>query len=112
MTMQPLAGYVEVRTTLPTKEKAESLGEALVSARLAACVHITGPIHSIYHWENQIQHDTEWTCAVKTRAALYPDVERAILALHPYQTPQIIVVDITGGYSSYLDWLSRETNGS
>jgi periplasmic divalent cation tolerance protein len=50
----------------------------------------------------------EWRCTFKTSQALYPQVEDAIRAEHPYAVPQIVALPIIEGSADYLNWLERE----
>ncbi|MDP3827799.1 MAG: divalent cation tolerance protein CutA [Polaromonas sp.] len=49
---------------------------------------------------------------IKTRAALYAQVETFILAHHPYETPEILQLPVTAGSSAYLQWLGASTLGT
>ena len=98
-----------VLTTLPDHAVAQSLARALVAGRLAACVNIGAPVESMYHWDGEIETAREIPVAIKTRAPLYPQVEAAIVAAHPYELPEIIAVPIVHGLPRYLDWIDAET---
>lgn len=98
-----------VLTTLPDLAAAQSLARALVTGRLAACVNIGAPVESMYHWQGEIETAREVPVTIKTRAPLYAQVEAAIVAVHPYELPEIIAVPITHGLPRYLDWLDAET---
>ena len=98
-----------VLTTLPQREAAESLARELLAARLAACIHIGATVHSLYHWRGEIETADEVPVAIKTRAALYPRLEAAIRALHPYELPEIVAVSISHGLPAYLEWIAAET---
>ena len=37
---------------------------------------------------------------------MLPALEKFILANHPYDTPEFVVLPITGGSPRYLDWIS------
>lgn len=100
--------YIQVLTTIDSREKAEMIGRRLLEARLAGCVQIIGPIRSIYWWRNVIEEADEWICLIKTRAELYDVVEEHIRSLHSYEVPEIISIPIYKGYSKYLEWLSNE----
>ncbi|MGO8951336.1 MAG: divalent-cation tolerance protein CutA [Ktedonobacterales bacterium] len=104
-----MAEYIEIQTTIDSPEGAQRIAEALVSPHLAACVQISGPITSVYWWKGTLERSTEWQCTVKARKEVYDQIEQVILALHPYETPEIIAVDISAGSSRYLEWISRET---
>jgi periplasmic divalent cation tolerance protein len=46
---------------------------------------------------------------IKTRAALYPQVEAAIRAAHSYELPEILAIPVAAGLPAYLDWLASES---
>lgn len=98
-----------VLTTLPERTSAEALARQLLAARLAACIHIGATVRSLYHWHGEIETADEVPVAVKTRAELYPQVEAAIRAQHPYELPEIVAVPLTDGFPAYLDWIAAET---
>ncbi len=66
-------------------------------------------MRSLYHWRGQIETADETPLAIKTRAELYPQVEAAILASHPYELPEIVAVRISDALPGYLDWIAAET---
>jgi periplasmic divalent cation tolerance protein len=98
-----------VMTSLPDHAAATALARTLVAGRLAACVNVGAPVESMYHWRGQIETAREFPVAIKTRAELYPRVEAAIIAAHPYELPEIVAVTIADGYSRYLHWIGAET---
>lgn len=100
---------IQVQTTFQRQIDAERLATALVERRLAACVQIIGPIQSTYRWQGKVETAEEWLCLIKTRRERHDEVERAIVELHPYQTPEIIAVPIAAGSPAYLDWVAAET---
>jgi periplasmic divalent cation tolerance protein len=101
--------YIQVVTTTARREEAERIARDLVEKRLAACAQVVGPITSIYRWQGKIETDEEWQCWCKTRGELFPRVEEAIRAVHPYQVPEILAVPIAAGSEAYLTWLEAET---
>ncbi len=99
---------IQVITTTDSREEADRIAEALVHRRLAACVQISGPIASTYHWQNKIESSQEWLCTIKTRSSHYTAVETAIRELHSYDEPEILATAVIAGSRGYLDWLARE----
>lgn len=99
---------VVVITNLPDQASAERLAEHLVCARLAACVNILAACSSVYRWQGAVEHATEIPLLIKTTHAGYAAVEEAILALHPYELPEIIAVPASLSLGAYLDWISGE----
>ncbi len=104
-----MTDFIQVTTAIDSKEGAQKIAQALVEQRLAACVHVAGPITSTYWWQDKMEIEEEWTCAAKTRKELYGDVEKAIREALPYDEPEIIALPIVSGRPSYLDWITAET---
>jgi periplasmic divalent cation tolerance protein len=100
-----MEGFIQVMTATDKREDAERIARSLVERRLAGCVQIVGSVTSIYRWKGKIETAGEWLCLIKSRAELYGTIESAILALHPYETPEIIALPITAGSRDYLAWL-------
>ena len=103
-----MEAHIQVVTTTENKDDAEKIAKALVERRLAACVQLLGPIVSTYWWKDDIETAQEWLCHIKTHKSLYHETEKAIKAIHPYETPEIIAMPIVAGSNDYLEWLSRE----
>ena len=105
-----MAQFIEVHTTIDSKEAAQKIAQALVAQRLAACVQVSGPIISTYWWQGKVEQAEEWVCTAKTRRELYTVLEQAIRQVHPYDIPEIVAVDLVAGHASYLDWVTQETS--
>ncbi|MFL7791185.1 MAG: divalent-cation tolerance protein CutA [Anaerolineae bacterium] len=102
--------YIQVTTTTRTKTDAQTIARVVVEKRLAACAQVVGPITSTYWWQGKVETTQEWLCAIKSRAAFYKDLERAIQAIHPYEEPEIIATSIVKGSEGYLAWIDENTN--
>jgi len=102
-------GALVVLTHAPDRTVATTLANALLEGRLAACVNIGVAVDSIYHWRGGIETATEVPLAIKTRSALYSNVEGVIRKIHPYDTPEIVAIPVVAGDARYLDWLAAET---
>jgi periplasmic divalent cation tolerance protein len=100
--------YVQVVTTTENKEDANKIAKVLVERRLAACVQLVGPIQSTYWWKDSIETAQEWLCFMKTDKKLYDELEKAIKAIHPYETPEIVAMPVVAGSDDYLEWLGSE----
>lgn len=98
-----------VFTTLPDDASAQRLAQALVEARLAACVSIQAPCRSYYRWQGAIETANEVPLLCKTSAARVADLTARIRALHPYELPEIVTVRVADGLPAYLDWVAAET---
>ena len=100
-----------VLTTVPDLESAQTLARALVEERLAACVNIGGPITSVYRWKGTVETATEHQLVIKTVSDRVTAVHARVAALHPYELPEFLVLDVAGGDSSYLTWITAQTDG-
>jgi periplasmic divalent cation tolerance protein len=98
-----------VCTTFPDEETALAVGRELVAAKLAACVNVLPGMRSVYAWEGEIERGEEVVAIVKTRAGLREAVGEALKARHPYETPIILYLEVSGGHPATLAWLYAET---
>ncbi len=101
---------LQVTTTTSGRGDAETLAEAILNQRLAACVQISGPIESRYWWNGRLETAAEWLVTIKTRRDLYKSLESLLLELHPYDQPEIIGTAITEVSSGYLKWLDEQVS--
>lgn len=98
-----------VLTTVESREQAETIARMLVERQLAGCVQIVGPITSVYRWQGAVETAGELLLLIKTRSSIYPDLERTLIDIHPYQTPEIIALPVEAGFQGYLSWLVDST---
>src|SRR5690242_9120804 len=96
---------IQVVTTCGSHEEAQKIAHTLVEKRLAACVQVSGPVTSTYHWQGGIETATEWRCVIKTRRSHYLVVEQAIRQLHAYEVPEILAFEVKSGHEAYLNWV-------
>ena len=94
-----------VLSTCPDAATARAIATALVEQGLAACVNIVPGVESIYKWDGLVERSNELLLIIKTRAECYPALEQALVALHPYELPEIIAVPLATGLPVYLSWI-------
>lgn len=111
MTGDQPAGHVQITTAAGSREEADAIADALVGARLAACVQVLGPIRSTYRWKGAVASGEEWLCLVKTTAARAGDAMAEIARVHSYETPEITLTPIVAGAAPYLAWIDAEVLG-
>jgi periplasmic divalent cation tolerance protein len=97
--------------TCPDAEVARHVARALVEERLAACVNLVPGLTSIYRWQGQIEESTEVLLLIKTTRERLAALEARLPALHPYELPELIAVEIDSGLTHYLDWVRSECAG-
>ena len=101
--------FTLVLVTTGSQEEGEHMAQALVDSRLAACVNIIQGLRSIYRWEGKIWDEGEFLLLIKTRMALFRQVEGKIKQIHSYEVPEIIAIPIIQGSETYLNWLREST---
>ena len=101
---------LEIHVTMPDTSAAQSLARALVDEELAACVNIVPGVRSIYRFEDKIHEEDEVLCLIKTHPALFDRLRDRILALHPYDVPEILAFKVHDSSRAYIDWLHGSVN--
>lgn len=96
-------------TTAPDEAVARRLAAALVERRLAACVSLVPHLTSIYRWQGRVEEATEVLLLVKTVDERTAELERVLHELHPYDTPELVVLEAAHVAPRYLSWLTDET---
>lgn len=79
--------------------------QTLLYQKIAACVSILHNIRSFYYWENNLKEDTEIQLFIKTKNSLKTIVFNTIKKIHPYDTPELLVLPILDGDKNYLSWM-------
>jgi len=100
--------YGIVLTTLENEQQAKTVIDEIIKSKLAACVQEI-KIKSHYVWKDELCHDDEELVLFKTRKELYPDLEKKLLEIHPYETPEILLIDVESGSKAYLAWIAEQT---
>lgn len=98
---------VVVYVTAPTAE-APALARALVERGLAACVNLVPGVRSIYRWQGEVHDDPEVLLIAKTTQGGFEALREAVVALHPYDVPEVIALPVVVGHRPYLDWIGHE----
>jgi periplasmic divalent cation tolerance protein len=91
-------------TTVANREVADRLAAEAVARGLAACAQIDGPIVSHYRWETKLLRDEEFRLCFKFLPDAAAALEQFVLASHPYETPEWIVVKADATSEKYLSW--------
>ncbi|WP_227819323.1 divalent-cation tolerance protein CutA [Mariprofundus micogutta] len=94
-----------VKTSLSSELQAKKLAEALLEARLAACVQISGSGLSLYRWQDKVEHEQECYMSIKTSTELCDEVVSWLHEHHPYETPEI-VWSVCEASPDYANWLA------
>ncbi len=89
--------------------EARKIAGALVRERLAACVNIVPGVTSIYAWKGKVEKSRECLLLIKSRAALSRRLARRVRALHSYEVPEVVALEISAGDPAYLRWVREAT---
>ncbi len=99
---------LQVSTVTPTREQALALARSTVRARLAAGAQIL-PATSVFWHDGEFGEGEEWQLLLKTTDARYPELERHLLAAHPWQSPELVAVRVEEGAAGCLRWVEVMT---
>lgn len=99
--------YIVALCTCPTPATAENIAQQIVKDKLAACVNILPNITSVYCWQEEIVSEKEVQLLIKTKATCFDALSDRIKQLHPYDTPEVIALNIQQGDHQYLNWINE-----
>src|SRR5512135_90719 len=93
-----------VLVTTPNLATARKLARAALRARLVACANLVPKIESQYWGEGKIETGPELLLLLKTSRARLAALEKLVLSLHPYDTPEFVVLPIRAVNHRYGRW--------
>ncbi len=99
-------GVLACLCTCPDEASARTIASTLVEEHLAACVNLLPRVHSVYRWHDAVEHADELLLVIKTTRAALPALQARLLALHPYELPELLAVEPAGGLPAYLGWIA------
>jgi len=100
------AAFAIVLVTAPNLKTGRALANAALKAGLIACANLVPGIESHYRWKGKIKSSAEVLMILKTKTSSVAALERLVLAEHPYDTPEFLVLPLKAGNKKYLDWLA------
>lgn len=100
-----------VYTTFPDAPTALAIGEALVRARLAACINVLPGMQSVYAWKGAVERGEEVVAIIKSREGLAEALAASLKARHPYETPIILHLPVADADPDTAAWIREETGG-
>lgn len=102
------AMMLHVATTCPDLDTARTLARAALQARLSACANILPGVVSLFHWQGQIDEQTEVQLVLKTTEAQRAALVDLIGQSHPYDLP-VITWEAVATTAAATNWLMAET---
>ena len=100
-----MSGIAVVLTTVGTEAEASTLATTLVERQLAACVNVIPGVSSTYRWKGAVATDAEWLLVIKTRTDRFDEIRAAILELHSYELPEIVMIEASRVDPAYRAWI-------
>jgi periplasmic divalent cation tolerance protein len=97
-----------VYATFANGDDARRIGRLVVEERLAACVNVLGPCHSVYRWQSKVEEAEEVAAIFKTRADAATRLVARIAELHSYEVPATVVWPIAEAVPAYAAWVVSE----
>ncbi len=95
-----------VRVNCPSETIAAEIAEAAITAGLAACANIEGPVRAIYPWQGRIERDAEWVLWLKVRKTGWERTEALVLSKHPHDIPAILGLACTHAHAPFAEWVA------
>lgn len=104
--MKAATQFAIVLVTAPDLKTARALAKAALKAKLIACANVLPKVESHYWWQGKLESGTEVLLVLKTQKSKLAALEKLVLARHPYETPEFLVLPLSAGGKKYLDWLA------
>ncbi|HEV2328131.1 MAG TPA: divalent-cation tolerance protein CutA [Verrucomicrobiae bacterium] len=102
--------FAIVLVTAPDLKTARILGRNALQARLVACANLVPGVESHYRWQGKLETSAEILIIFKTQKSRLAALEKLILQKHPYDTPEILTLPLSGGTQKYLNWIKNESS--
>ena len=81
--------------TVDSGYTAKEIADRVIKEKLAVSAHFN-PTNSIYWWAERIWHENEFELALRTTADKVKQLEAMVKELHPYETPEILIIKAEG----------------
>jgi len=107
-----MAKYSIIFITTPDRNSADKIANALLEAKLAACLNIIKDIDSFFWWQGKIDSTCECLLMIKTRGSLFNKITKLVTKLHPYEVPEIISLGLENISAPYRKWLDANIRKS
>lgn len=107
--MKSAVHFAIVLVTTPDLKTARALAKAALRARLIACANLIPKVESHYWWQGKLEASAEILLILKSQKSKLVALEKLILAQHPYDTPEFLVLPLSAGSQRYLAWLAASS---
>ena len=97
-------------TTVADRFAADVIAADVIARDLAVCVQIEGPITSLYRWHGKPEEAQEFRLTFKCLPERVRQLGEQVLATHPYDTPEWVVVKAEHVGEKYLSWANANSS--
>ena len=97
--------FAVVLVTAPNIRVARHLASGALREKLVACANLLPKVESHYRWKGKVESSAETMAIFKTTTRKVAELEKFILANHPYDTPEFLVLSLSAGTQRYLRWI-------
>jgi periplasmic divalent cation tolerance protein len=89
-----------------------AIARTVIESRWAACVNVIPAVRSIYRWDGEVVEEEEETLLIKVAASQVLRLKEELLALHPYDTPEFVVLhtDAESTSEAYAKWVRASSS--
>ena len=101
-----------ILTTFAHADDAARVIRQLVEEKLVACGTIFPGARSIYAWQGAIEDASEAVVLLKTSVVRVSEARSRLLALHPYETAEVMVMSPEFVAPRYLAWVLEHCGSS
>lgn len=105
------ADIVVLVTNAPDYACAQRLAGLILDSGLGACVSIGAPVQSLYRWQGQLEQREEYPLWIKTTRGAVANAQAAIVAAHPDDVPELLVLPVVDGLGPYMQWVRDAVSG-
>jgi periplasmic divalent cation tolerance protein len=100
-----------VFVTCESEKQANTIAQAVVTEKLAACVNVLPGIRSCYVWERKLTWSNEVLLLIKTTRGRFDQLQDRIKGMHSYSLPEIVSVTIDDAFDKYIEWIDLSIGG-
>ncbi len=89
----------------PTVVCARDIAGRLLNDKIIACANIVPAVVSVYEWEGTVVEEAEVLLLAKLPADHRSQVQKVIEAMHPYEVPAILFLDVKDTNPAFAGWV-------
>lgn len=92
-------------STAGSEKEGHKIARRLVEDKIAACVNVIPQMTSFFFWKGKLCQKKEAMIFIKTDKRRMKELINKIKAMHSYNVPEIIFLEVDGGEKRYLQWV-------